>query len=232
MPNWCENSLNVNGPAKELALFVSKVREGDGLLSSVFPRPESLDLTHGSTNLCYHVYYGEIPEYVWGWDHVVESGIDKNDPDVKEKLISYLTEKDKNFSKELADKYKYNVDTHGFMDWYNWSIANWGTKWDVPHKDTRPGEFKDGDKDYDVCFDTAWGPPLEWMERVSLDYPKLTFLMEYYELGMWFAGYLKIKDGNTVSKLEGEPDQQDSKGDPLFDFCAEYAEQMMEENGE
>jgi len=42
MPNWCSNELTVKGPAEELALFVSKIENSEGLLSALFPMPESL----------------------------------------------------------------------------------------------------------------------------------------------------------------------------------------------
>jgi len=41
MPNWCENNIEISGPADKLALFVSKIKEGDGLLSAHYPMPES-----------------------------------------------------------------------------------------------------------------------------------------------------------------------------------------------
>ncbi len=42
MPNWCENSIDIDGPADKLALFVSRIEENeDGMLSAHYPRPDS-----------------------------------------------------------------------------------------------------------------------------------------------------------------------------------------------
>ena len=37
-------------------------------------------------------------------------------------------------------------------------------------------------------FDTAWSPPETLIEKVSVDWPTLTFRLEYEEPGMNFAG--------------------------------------------
>ena len=56
-------------------------------------------------------------------------------------------------------------------DWYDWSIENWGTKWDV--SDT----FED-EEGY-ICFDTAWSPPYQLVCTLSERYPSLSFEVHY-----------------------------------------------------
>ncbi len=73
-------------------------------------------------------------------------------------------------------------------DWYSWSLENWGTKWDAcePHvNELEPQCFS-------VGFETAWGPPLEWMKNIYENYPNLEFEIEYEEPGMCFGGRLKL----------------------------------------
>jgi hypothetical protein len=233
MPNWCSNELTVKGPAEELALFVSKIENSEGLLSALFPMPESLkEASKGTDEFSYNLYYGEIPDYAFGWVDIKESGIAKDDPEVREKLIALFEAQDKpRFTKKDADLYKYNLEAYGFKSWYGWAIANWGTKWDVPTKDGGLSiTYKQGDEGLYVSFDTAWGPPLEWMDTVSLDWPKLTMLCEYSELGMWFAGYKKVLDGNVLAELSDEADAKDQNGNPLFEFCADEVEHMIRVN--
>ena len=55
--------------------------------------------------------------------------------------------------------------------WYDWSVENWGTKWDV--SDT----FED-DNGY-ICFDTAWSTPVELICTLSKQYPILSFEIEF-----------------------------------------------------
>lgn len=44
MPNWCENTLIINGKEKDIKEFKEKVKEGENVLSNekLFPRPKEL----------------------------------------------------------------------------------------------------------------------------------------------------------------------------------------------
>lgn len=76
--------------------------------------------------------------------------------------------------------------------WYEWRIKNWGTKWDV----CADSISRDGDEDIDeISFDTAWAPPLEWLQKVSKIFPKLTFIINYEEPGVCFQGIAKAVNG-------------------------------------
>jgi hypothetical protein len=179
----------------------------------------------------YHLYYGEIPSYVWGWEDVIKSKIKKDDPEVKDKLLAHFKENRGDYwkdAKEQAELYKYNLETHGFMSWYEWCLKKWGTKWDVPHSQVYlNAEEEDQDKDTDVweaSFDTAWGPPVEWVEHVSKNFPELLFRIEYSEMGMWFAGYATYIDGEETESKNGKPED--------FDFCEAIVESVREMNEE
>ena len=86
-----------------------------------------------------------------------------------------------------------NIKLYGHDNWYNWSIANWGTKWDAcePHIDNNDINF------FSVSFDTAWGPPIEWINNIMQDFPDLCFELEYDEPGMCFGGLLQAQYGVT-----------------------------------
>jgi hypothetical protein len=74
------------------------------------------------------------------------------------------------------------MEKYGATDWYDWSVKNWGTKWDVePDGYTRPNP-----NTLSVAFETAWGPALQFYEHLET----LGFTVEamYYEPGMAFAG--------------------------------------------
>jgi hypothetical protein len=57
MPNWCDNTIKVTGPADKLALFVSKATGGEGLLSSLFPMPENKEQRIEESAGCYLLNY-------------------------------------------------------------------------------------------------------------------------------------------------------------------------------
>ena len=81
--------------------------------------------------------------------------------------------------------------------WYNWSIKNWGTKWDA-----YPDSVSRDEDEYliEVSFCTAWGPPIEWLVKVSKIYKKLTFIIHYKETGMGFEGVAKVKKGKLEDR--------------------------------
>lgn len=63
--------------------------------------------------------------------------------------------------------------------------AAWGTKWDLD--DETSVERSKGQIVYG--FNTAWGPPLEWLNAVRAMYPRLSFNIYYLEPGMMFGGH-------------------------------------------
>lgn len=77
-----------------------------------------------------------------------------------------------------------NRANHGYKDWYDFCVGEWGTKWDTGeagNSDIHP----DG-KMLTTGFDTAWSPPIAAYEKLM----DLGFSVKagYYEGGMCYAG--------------------------------------------
>jgi hypothetical protein len=74
------------------------------------------------------------------------------------------------------------VAKHGYSSWYDFNIANWGTKWDVNSDNVA---IEDANT-VTAGFDSAWRPPITAYERLM----ELGFEIEafYYEPGMQFVG--------------------------------------------
>ena len=81
---------------------------------------------------------------------------------------------------------KYNAS-----DWYDWSIKNWGTKWNA----VDVGEVFGGKNYVGVSFQTAWSFPESWAIRVSELYPELTFRFYTEEESGLFRGKIIVKNG-------------------------------------
>ena len=77
-----------------------------------------------------------------------------------------------------------NRATHGYKDWYDWCVNEWGTKWDVG-ADGQPAIDNDTNT-LVLNFDSAWAPPIQAYEK--LFYMGFNILAYYYEPGMAFAG--------------------------------------------
>ena len=88
--------------------------------------------------------------------------------------------------KELEKQQAENIKKYGHKDWYDWNLANWGTKWDVEAYDDEPNE----EEYIRLQFDTAWSPPIEFYTHIKADFPNLDISWFYDEPGMQFAGYL------------------------------------------
>lgn len=84
-------------------------------------------------------------------------------------------------------------------DWYDWNIANWGCKWNATSVHLK---YKRHIAVYE--FSTPWGPPLQFLEKVTDLYRTLTFKLWYWEGGMGFKGHLELKDGEVVSENYNE----------------------------
>ena len=82
-------------------------------------------------------------------------------------------------------------------NWYGWRVQNWGTKWDLDEE-----TIFSNNNYLDYIFSTAWSPPLDWLNYVSVIYPKLNFYIEYGEGGMNFAGQVEIINGEIINSDE------------------------------
>ena len=65
----------------------------------------------------------------------------------------------------------------GHHDWYNWSIANWGTKWNASRVDIDDTPIEYGL--IEITFETAWDAPVLVFEKMFEMFPALTFRCEW-----------------------------------------------------
>jgi hypothetical protein len=80
------------------------------------------------------------------------------------------------------DAEKSNLEKYGYNSWYDFNIANWGTKWDVSSDNVA---IEDANT-VTAGFDSAWAPPTTAYERLlDLGFNVVAY---YYEPGMVFVG--------------------------------------------
>jgi hypothetical protein len=118
---------------------------------------------------------------------------------------------------------KTNVEKHGYKDWYDFCVGEWGTKWDVGG---------DGQTDIDptgttlfTAFDSAWSPPVNAYAKLEA----LGFRVNamFYESGMAFAG--SYQDGNCDDfSLDGMSADEIEQDYPEIDEAFGIAESMRE----
>ncbi len=84
--------------------------------------------------------------------------------------------------RELEQLQEDNLRKYGFKDWYDWNIANWGTKWDFGLENIdRPDP-----NTVTAAFESAWAPPIDAYDKLL----ELGFEIEamYYAPVMCFVG--------------------------------------------
>lgn len=103
-----------------------------------------------------------------------------------------------------------NIELYGYKDWYDWNVANWGTKWDVGGDD---GLIQKLDANtLQASFDSAWAPPCNAYEKLAA----LGFEIKAYynEPGMAFCG---VWEGN-----------EDDFFDDYYEYSGETSETVRE----
>lgn len=94
---------------------------------------------------------------------------------------------------EMAMKVLAAIEETGYPTWYEWSIANWGTKWnsyDLSILEESPGKL--------VCrFDTAWSPPCPIFEKLAEMHPELAFDIWGFDEGWGFCIHAHCQPGQT-----------------------------------
>ena len=101
--------------------------------------------------------------------------------------------------KELDDTTK---GTDGdALNWYDWRVTNWGTKWDVSDEGLEYVDNGDGTSVIQGWFDSAWGPPIEAYNTFLDDMDGCSIEATYEEGGMDFAGIYTDGDDQYMEGL-------------------------------
>ena len=101
--------------------------------------------------------------------------------------------------KELDDTTK---GTDGdAVNWYDWRVTNWGTKWDITDEGLEYVDNGDGTSVIQGWFDSAWAPPIEAYNTFLDDMDGCSIEATYEEGGMDFAGIYTDGDDQYMEGL-------------------------------
>ena len=87
------------------------------------------------------------------------------------------------------------------VNWYDWRVSNWGTKWDVSTEGLEFTDNGDGTASIEGWFDSAWSPPIGAYEKFSEQNNDCHIEASYHEGGMDFGGFWDTENGDEY--LEG-----------------------------
>jgi hypothetical protein len=136
--------------------------------------------------------------------------------------------------KKLIEDTERNLATHGYGNWYDFCVNEWGTKWDVGGDDYNAPQ-QDGPNKITMAFDSAWAPPCSAMEKfVDMGF---SVRLYYYEPGMCFAGiwedgdddYYDLSGMSSTQVVEELPEVLDEMFG-ISECIANYEEEENEEN--
>ena len=124
----------------------------------------------------------EGKDEVLDFEKVKPTPLDDGIVDVKE-----LSDEDFDWTSKDSKK----PDKTLFPGWYEFRIAEWGTKWNASDP-----VLEDQEADRLVyTFDTAWSPPSPIVLKLSELFPEAEFALSYFEPGCGFAGTYSACNG-------------------------------------
>lgn len=181
MPNHVENIITLKGDEQQIREMLEAIKNDDyGLgtvdFNKIVPMPESLNIEAGSrTDKGLKLYKEFISECLF----------DRKETDVLKISAASLAESEKIFLKQnpnikevewkLGKTAWNNIQDYGAPTWYEWSINNWGTKWNAYGYDEGT-EYSESDN---LHFQTAWSAPHPVIQKLAQMYPDISFEHEW-----------------------------------------------------
>lgn len=209
MPNWCVNQVDIAGDRDEITKLVEFVKSDDSSFSfeKIVPPPTtpiySSDASHN--------------KFVCGCESQSAP-----DPENEGMYIWVIDGKKVDFQAPCPTHGEPAIVNHP-DNWYQWNIANWGTKWSASEV-WMTEDYEVGDRLVDYNFDTAWSPAEPVIAALAAKFPTLHIEHRYCEAGMGFAGQVVYNNGEETTREEyamedGLPDiawLKDEDGSPLY----------------
>ena len=224
MPNHVTNRLTIIGEVTEVAKVLLEIKgsQDDQFIdfNTFAPMPNELRSVTSPTRI-----------------------ISQEDYDKQEERIAKneLTDLEKNFgvsrgiTKEISAEYQ---NKFGADNWYDWSIENWGTKWNA---------YDQSIFDNEIVFCTAWSTSQMAIQLLSIKYPNAKFCIQYadedfgYNVGEYHVEngvitYIYIPNGGSKEALRMAMDINGDQEyylenylcDELDEELSEFAESLVE----
>lgn len=218
MPNWCDDTIKIEGDPATLSKLDAIMKSGGyerredddpeaGQPMRLVPMPEVLQGTRSPAPTGDYDPEGR-------WQALVD------DPENKYWTPEKYAEDKANHYAMIERAEAAEAET-GYSDWYSWANDNWGTKWSM---DVHGYTYDD--TAIIITGQTAWGPPIELLEKVSQQFG-VKVSLSYIEPGMDFIGACVIIDGVTYDSSgslsayipEDFDWEEDDAADTYHDTC-------------
>ena len=133
--------------------------------------------------------------------------------------------------KKLEEDTAKNLEVHGYANWYDYCVNEWGTKWDVGGEGDQATVHSPNH--ISMNFDSAWAPPIAAMEK----FQDLGFKVKliYWESGMCFCGLFDENGDDYIDYSNMSASELAEEINPEVDECMCIVENLQmweEENAE
>lgn len=201
MPNYVYNQIEIQGDQKEIDDLLKNVASDKNYFDfeKIIPIPGSLKIDSGTiSDRIYAIYLYEnkidedpLKEYL-SYSFIKNEGIT-----TLEEVYDYFVKKVNYYNRDMCKQIHDNMEKYGSKDWYEWSCKNWGTKWNSSESDVI-GNF--------ITFQTACSTPSPIIEKLSIDYPNLEFIVKYADedIGGSNCGTYIMKNGGVIFEEGGD----------------------------
>lgn len=216
MPNWVRNRLIIDSDNYEEIINDLTLKTEDGErefdFNKIIPMPRTIEMIiSGSiTEMCKKLFRYSVkdkPEYDEYKSYFEK---DKNeiqsDEEYKKLLEQCLNYEDTKFTSNGVERKKLfnaednvlfygktaydNIRHYGVQDWYDWSMLNWGVKWNASQT------LIDGNI---IEFETPWDSVTLLMADIARKYPNAKFTYEFSEEQVAvYGGRYIFENGDVV----------------------------------
>ena len=220
MPNHVTNRLTIHAEGKRLEEILDAIKSDEAGRGSIdfnklIPMPESLNIESGTTtDRAIEIYLTALNPQMPSI-----SGVQKIKADIFSNLVKglnsakpYQTYRTDLSKEDIKNSTRYNALAnqislgrtavnnylmHGSIDWYDWAVKNWGTKWNAYGFD----DFEIDPKGNTLSFLTAWDSVPEVLTVLSERFPDVNLSYKYADEDIGCnVGEMTFQNGDVIEE--------------------------------
>lgn len=165
MPNYVQNKIYITSPHLEQVWEAIKGPDSVLDFNRILPMPPSLQIE--SSSVMTLSFSAEVYRKGGILLDELRNRYEK-ERHTQESIKTYIhrLEKKKQIDRRLGETAYQNQKQYGYTDWYGWSVAHWGTKWNAMDASIT---------DHILSFQTAWAAPIPVIQKLAVMFPDSSF---------------------------------------------------------
>jgi hypothetical protein len=183
MPNWVSNTIRLTGSKPAIITFLNKAQNVKKINKSCSDEQFIKKVMDFNKYECSLSSWRKCPKTFENLDTTNDMRKrDSIDYDTHKPLFN-SDEEYQQYCKKFNNVVKYQKRKYGIVGWYDYHCHIWGTKWDS-EVEIKSIQKKDNvNFELEVFTDTAWAPPVEWLNYLNEQFPDLHITVSYVDEG-------------------------------------------------